>query len=207
MNRPVVIGLVVFLFVLTIVVLIVRHGQVHHAGPAAGSATTDEKGNGESSQRRIHVKLFFNESDSDYLAAEDRAVAYKETLHDQAVEVLKELVAGPQSKLVAIMPQGTTLREVFVTKDGTAYVDFSPELTANVEGGSQVEINTVYSIVNTLTLNFPTIKRVQVLVDGRMVPTLNGHLDLSRPLKQDLSLVRNKEDQGVVQPAASRQQS
>ncbi len=50
-------------------------------------------------------------------------------------------------------------------------------------------MNTVFSIVDTLTLNFPEIKRVQILIEDQAVDTLNGHLDLSRPLRQDLSFV------------------
>ena len=41
---------------------------------------------------------------------------------------------------------------------------------------------TVYSLVNTLTDNLPAISAVQILVDGREVDTLAGHVDLRRPL-------------------------
>jgi hypothetical protein len=33
-----------------------------------------------------------------------------------------------------------------------------------------------------LTENLPTITRVQILIDGREVDTLAGHVDLRRPL-------------------------
>ena len=44
----------------------------------------------------------------------------------------------------------------------------------------------MYSIVNTLTDNLPAITAVQLLVDGRQVDTLAGHVDVRRPLTKDL---------------------
>ncbi|HPW21762.1 MAG TPA: GerMN domain-containing protein, partial [Vicinamibacterales bacterium] len=49
-------------------------------------------------------------------------------------------------------------------------------------GGSQHELLTVYAIVDTLTANLPAITSVQILVDGREVDSLAGHVDLRRPL-------------------------
>jgi hypothetical protein len=39
--------------------------------------------------------------------------------------------------------------------------------------------------VSALTLNLPAITGVQILIDGKEVDTLAGHLDLRRPLEQD----------------------
>lgn len=128
------------------------------------------------------------------LVAEDRSIPYHETLLTQAKEVLNALIAGPQQKLVASIPPGVRLLDIMVSKDGTAYVDFSGEIVSNHQGGSAGEMVTVYSIVNTLTTNFPQIHGVQILVDDHSVETLNGHLDLSRPLKPDLSLARQEQE-------------
>ena len=53
---------------------------------------------------------------------------------------------------------------------------------AEPQGGSLDEILTVYTIVKALTENLPAVNRVQILVDGREVDTLAGHVDLRRPL-------------------------
>jgi hypothetical protein len=44
-------------------------------------------------------------------------------------------------------------------------------------------------VVNTLTANFPAVRRVQLLLDDRPSPTLAGHVDLSRPLPSDMTLL------------------
>ena len=64
---------------------------------------------------------------------------------------------------------------------GVAYVDFSRELTQNHPGGSSAEELTVYSLSNTLIANFPAIKMVRILVEGREIPSIAGHLDLTLP--------------------------
>ena len=48
---------------------------------------------------------------------------------------------------------------------------------------------TVYSVVNSLAANFPAVKRVQILIEDRPAATLAGHVDLTRPLRPDMTLL------------------
>ena len=78
-----------------------------------------------------------------------------------------------------------------MTERGEAYVDLSAEVTSKHPGGSLDEIFTVYTIVNALTVNLPAITRVQILVDGKEVDTLAGHVDLRHPLQKNLKWLAN----------------
>ena len=44
-------------------------------------------------------------------------------------------------------------------------------------------------MVNTLT-EFPEIKKVQILVEGKEIDSLSGHLDLSRPVERMSELIK-----------------
>ena len=88
-------------------------------------------------------------------------------------------------------PQDTKLRTVFFTKAGEIYVDLSAELQTNHPGGTTNETLTVYALVSALTSNLPAVTGVQILVEGKEVDTLAGHLDLRRPIEQDLKWVTN----------------
>ena len=44
---------------------------------------------------------------------------------------------------------------------------------------------TVYTLVGALTVNLPAVTTVQLLVDGKEVETLAGHVDLRRPLMRN----------------------
>ena len=85
--------------------------------------------------------------------------------------------------------EGTKVRQIFVTEDGTAFVDLSKEAVTNHRGGSLDELFAVYAIVNAITVNLPAIKAVQILIDGQEVDTLAGHVDLRHPLARNMRWV------------------
>jgi hypothetical protein len=138
--------------------------------------------------RTINVKLFFQGTDQPGLVMEERTVPFSSDLGAQLQTVVAELVQGSKSGLVPTLPPETKVLDVFVSPRGIAYVDVSKEAAVGT-GGSHEELLCVYSIVNSLTVNFPAIKRVQILVDDRPVATLAGHVDLSRPLPPDMTLL------------------
>ena len=47
-------------------------------------------------------------------------------------------------------------------------------------------------IVNAATVNLPAISRVQILIDGKEVDTLAGHVDLRNPLAKNLTWVKSE---------------
>ena len=57
------------------------------------------------------------------------------------------------------IPSGTTLKELFLTDRGDAYVDLSAEFSTNHMGGSLDEILAVYTMVAALTENLPSRER------------------------------------------------
>jgi germination protein M len=140
-------------------------------------------------EQKITVKLFFLAPDQPALLIEDREVAYSADLARQVRTVVEELVKGPQKGLVGSLPRETKVIDAFVTSAGIAYVDLSKEVSQKHPGGSRGELLSVYSVVNSLTSNFPAVKRVQILVDDRQVPTLAGHVDLTHPLSSDLTFL------------------
>jgi spore germination protein GerM len=150
--------------------------------------TPHEEEPAASVERTINVKLFFQAADRPGLAMEERTVPFSSDLGAQLKAVVGELVRGPSSGLVATLPPETKVLEVFVTPSGVAYVDLSKEASQGTSG-SHDELLSVYSIVNSLTVNFPAVRRVQILLDDRPTDTLAGHVDLSHPLTADMTLL------------------
>jgi hypothetical protein len=139
-------------------------------------------------ERTINVKLFFQALDRPGLVMEERTVPFSSDLAAQIKTVVGELIQGSRSGLGPTLPPETRVLEVFVSARGIAYVDLSKE-SAQITGGSSDELLSVYSVVNSLTVNFPAVKRVQILVEDRPAETLAGHVDLSRPLSPDMTLL------------------
>jgi len=97
--------------------------------------------------------------------------------------LMQALCTGPRSgRAVSGLPQGTRALAAFVDpKARTAVIDFSEELVTGHPGGSAAESATLMSILRTVALNFPQVDDCSILVDGRQVGTLAGHLDLAHP--------------------------
>ncbi len=134
------------------------------------------------------VNIFFSDEEGERLKTEKRMIG-KGALESEIKGAIEEIIAGPRNaKLGKTLPHGTRLLKVYV-KDKTLYADFSGEIMKNHGGGSSGELQSIYSIVDTVTLNFPDIRDVQILVEGKKQETLAGHIDISLPLGPDKKII------------------
>ncbi len=124
---------------------------------------------------RKDVKVFI--ADGEGLRPLGRSIK-KGPLKAEIREIFKILLWADSG---GVLPEGTTLLGVKISGD-TAYLDISREIRDNHPGGTSAEMQTIYAIVNTITLNFPRIQRVKILIEGRTMKTLAGHIDISAPL-------------------------
>ena len=136
------------------------------------------------------VLLYFSDSEGEYLIAEKRPILKKNEVKEEAKETILELIKGPKEKLIPTLPPRTKLLTLQINDAGVAKVNFSSALSKDHPGGSSAEMMTVYSIVNSLALNFPQIKRVQILIDGKSIETITGHLSLRQPISPKPHLIK-----------------
>jgi spore germination protein GerM len=131
-----------------------------------------------------------------YRAAADgseKLLAEKFTIADNgksaAENALITLVTTkPQdARMDDVFPIGTKVLGLRVDEKGVAYADFSKQLVKKGQG-SYNEMMQCYAIVNTLT-EFPNIKKVQIMLEGKRVTTLSGHMDIEEPLVRNISLL------------------
>jgi hypothetical protein len=171
------------------------------SGGTTGAAPAGASAPAEPNHRE--VLLFFSEADEDALAPERRRIVLADSIAEQARSIVTELAAGPHREgLLPTVPKGTTVLDVYLDRYGTAWVNLSEEFVSLHPGGSDEELATVFSIVNSLTYNLKEIRKVRFLVGGEERDTLKSHLDLRRAYLQDMSLVQmNAGDAG---PAGGR---
>lgn len=136
------------------------------------------------------VRLFFAAPDADKLQEEERTIPRAASFVEEARRTVAELITGPQGDLNPTIPDGVKIRQLYIDSGGTAYVDFTRDLQVNHPGGSEGELLTIYSIVDTLSANFDEIKQVKILVEGSEVLTLAGHIDMRHPFRPRYSLGR-----------------
>jgi len=138
--------------------------------------------------RKITATLYYLSDDGMTLVPAQREIPFGATVVEQARAIIEAQIAAAPPRISAI-PAETKLRDVFITERGDAFVDLSGDIVTKHPGGSLDEIFTVYTLVNALTVNLPAVTRVQILIDGKQVDTLAGHVDLRHPLAKSLEWV------------------
>ena len=155
--------------------------------PTAPAAAAPPPVNAE---RKITATLYYVSDDGSELIGVQREVPFGEPVLEQARRIIEAQIAPAAQPLASAVPAGTTLRSLYLTDKGEAFVDMSVEMRTKHPGGALDELLTVYTIVNVLTVNLPAIQRVQILIDGREADTLVGHVDLRHPLQKQLKWVK-----------------
>jgi len=159
-------------------------------------SSTDDKFNqnvqktGTQYSDKLVVHLYFSDKSNSFLTAEERTLYHSDNPAEFAKIIIEALIDGPRKEFMRTIPAGTTIRALYVTRDGTAYVDISNTITDSHPGGIKSELFTIYSIVNSLILNIPEIDAVKILIGGRESMTLAGHIDLGFPFKANMLLIR-----------------
>jgi germination protein M len=154
------------------------------AAPTTGASPT------AADARKITATLYYVSDDGMALIGVQREVPYGEGVLEQARQIVIAQLRPSPAPLVSAIPHGATLRALYLTDRGDAFVDLSAEARTRHSGGALDELFTVYSIVNALTTNLPAVTRVQILVEGKEVDTLAGHVDLRHPLQKNMKWVK-----------------
>jgi hypothetical protein len=138
------------------------------------------------------ILLYFSDREGEYLIGEKRQILKRDDIEEEAEEVINELIKGPKGRLIPTLPTQTKLLDLKLGEEGVAQVNFNKALSKDHPGGSSAEMMTLYSVVNSLALNFPQIKRVQILIDGKTIETIAGHLSLKKPVAPNPNLIRRQ---------------
>lgn len=178
----------IFAFLLLLLIAVFAAGCDSNqavTAPQPGVTTADKQA-AQPAAATMSVTVYYATKDAMYLVPETRTVPKSDHPAQTAVE---QLLSEPKNAaLVRTLPEGTKVKGITV-KDHIAYVDFDGTLLKKGHGGSAGEILAVGSIVNTLT-EFPEIYKVQIMVEGKKVETLYGHLDTSEPLSRSEEIIK-----------------
>jgi spore germination protein GerM len=156
----------------------------------AAGGTTPATAAKSGDARKIQATLFYVTEDGAELMPVGREVLYGASPSEQAKYIVEAQVAAPPGGMVSAIAANTKVRSVFLGSKGDAYVDLGAEAATSHTGGSLNEALAVFAIVNALSANLQGVTSVQILVDGKEVDTLAGHVDLRQPLARAAKWVR-----------------
>jgi len=186
-KRIILIGTLVILLAVLTIILFQSGGE--KIKPLSSMETLDSKGDTDMPAETKQVTLFFISDKDEFLHKEEREILASSSLVGQIRQTIQELVKGSQNGYLAPMPPETELRELYITSDGILYLDFSRDIQDRHLSGASAEIETIYSIVNSIAYNFKYVKKIFFLIEGDEKETLGGHVDLSRPFLPKYDLI------------------
>jgi Na+-transporting NADH:ubiquinone oxidoreductase subunit NqrC len=140
-------------------------------------------------KEKQEVVLYFSDANERFLIPEKRYISKEESPEDRAKEIVKALLDGSKTKLVNTFPEKVTVESVKIDDKQIAYVSFDENLIKYHPGGSASEMATIYSLTNSLTRNISDIKAVRVLIGGKEVESLKGHIDTRQPFHMNKELL------------------
>lgn len=135
--------------------------------------------------------LYFPSLNEGKIVTESRAITWAQSDADRVRQVILALAEGSHQGYGRVLSANSTVRAVFLASDGTAYIDLSSDIVNDFEPGIQTETLAIYSIVDSVAVNIPSVKRVQILIQGQEAETLDGHVDLTSAFTPDPTRVKS----------------
>jgi len=132
------------------------------------------------------IEIYFSNNNASYLKAEKRPIDEEVDIYFQ---IFEELKAGPKNEnLQDTIPEGSQLID-YQLENKSLTLNFNLALKNNHWGGSTGEQLTIFSIVNSYT-TLDEVDNVKILLEGKEVESLVGHLDLTQPLLYNQKLTK-----------------
>lgn len=121
------------------------------------------------------------------LQMEERKAQKKTIQMTVAEAVISEFLKGRVNASVSEIPKDAKLIGLYRGDDGMLYVDLSDEFRRNFGGDAAAEFLLLRGLYESLMSNVYDITDVKILIEGREMESLGGHLYLSYPLKDIVS--------------------
>ncbi len=191
MTRQAVLIAIALFAVLAVLVAIVSRQQDDSGETASESVETETTASDEDAAvgEMLVAELYFPGTGG-WLHAERRELPSSAESAERISAVVANLLAGPRGGgMRAPLPESVSVRKVYLSENGVAFLDFESIDSTPPASGSQREMLTVYSLVNTVLLNFEELDRIVLLWNGRQLKTFAGHVDTMRPLAVNTDLI------------------
>ncbi|GAB4418856.1 MAG: hypothetical protein OHK0032_14800 [Thermodesulfovibrionales bacterium] len=121
------------------------------------------------------------------LVMEERRVRRQTSIVSIAEASVSEFLKGPLHKEKSDVPSGAKLLGVYYGSDGVLYVNLSDEFRRNFQGDAMAEFMVLKGLYETVISNVPGIGDVKVIIEGKEIESLAGHIYTLYPLKDALS--------------------
>ncbi len=135
---------------------------------------------GDSSQEiKVTAILFY--PDNSGLVKQEKIISGGSLPVKMAESVLQEYFRGFNSDL-----KKTVVRGVYEDRNKILYVDLSDDFRRYFSGDAKYEYYLLKSLYQTVITNIPEVRDVKILVEGREIESIGGHMSTLVPLKDSV---------------------
>ena len=129
------------------------------------------------------------------LVTEERSVPRVVSVRAIATSVVKEFLAGTSGRMSREIPSEAKLLGAYYGEDGVLYLDLSNSFKRNFQGGAHEEYLLLKALHESLMANVYKVSGVKLLVEGKEVDSIGGHL-CARGMLSDAVASGPAEDHG-----------
>jgi hypothetical protein len=144
----------------------------------AGQSMSDSKT--QLSDIKVPVNIFYPTSQG--LTKEERTVAAGSLPVKMVESVLQEYFSGFKTDI-----KNTVVRGVYRDRNRVFYIDLSDEFRRNFSGDAAYEYYLLKSLYQTIVSNVSEARDVKILIEGREVESVGGHMMILTPLQETVS--------------------
>ena len=105
-------------------------------------------------------------------------------------QTVKEFLKGPSNTGKSVIPPGTRVLGVYLGSDGILYLDLSDEFRRNFQGDALTEFLVLKGLYESIISNGEAIDDVKLLVEGKEIESIGGHLFALYPLRSTVEEAR-----------------
>lgn len=167
-------------------------GYLYFLGKGKGPLVNELRKEGDIQDAEITIiRVYYPLKDR--LFIEERRVKREASTVAMAGSIIEEFFKGPSTREGALIPQGVRLLNLYKGKDGILYIDLSDEVRRNFQGDAYGELLLLKGLYESIISNLAGIEDLKVLVEGKEIESLGGHISILYPLKNTVTAVTEGE--------------
>lgn len=168
-------------------------GYIYFLGREKGSVVENglRKEEGIQDTDLSTIKVYYPVKDK--LLMEERKVRRQTSTPSMAEAIIGEFLNCYSIEQGCLIPQGTRLLHTFMGKDSILYIDFSDEIRRNFQGDAYGELLLLRGLYESIISNLSGIEDIKILVEGKEIESLGGHISILYPLKNTVVVSASNE--------------
>jgi spore germination protein GerM len=123
----------------------------------------------------------------EHLQVEERRLPRRNVPVAIAEAAVEQYLRGPIDTKSSSIPKDTKILGIYKGADGILYLDLSDDFRRNFRGDAFTEFLLLKGLYQSIIANVEDILDVKILIEGKEIETLGGHLYLLYPLKDIVS--------------------